>query len=186
MFCRLVQRHREEVQKVQAAAQDQIAALTRRMEEEKAAAVRRAKEEALVSGSTVVEREVDSWRARETMLRNEFDREIATLRQRYAAEVEEERQRGLAMSRVEAKRHVDEVARLQEEFTGKLEEAFARGTADKAAAAQKLSDAVAAETKVSTTRAVTNERTRLRWQCERFIKRASNDCHTSTSAALHG
>lgn len=148
VLCRLVQRHREEVQKVQSAAQEQIAALTRRMEEEKAAAVRRAKEEALVSGSTVVEREVDTWRARETMLRNEFDREVATLRQRYAAEVEDERQRGLAMSRAEAKRHVDEVARLQEEFTAKLEEALARGTADKAAAAQKLADAVAAEAKV--------------------------------------
>lgn len=170
---RMVARHKEEIASVQAACQvrgggsasaaaaashcrgapppltqEQLRAATATFEAEKAAAVARARRDGATTEEAVGERDKEAWRARETALRAEHDRELAALRSRHATEVEEERRRSAAALRAEVQRYSEDVAKATGEWQARLDESVRRQLAERDEWAKRLSEAVAAEAKV--------------------------------------
>jgi 5-azacytidine-induced protein 1 len=160
---RLLEKHKEEVSKIQQACADQVEAARSHFELEKAAAIKAAREEVLGSDAEVLQKEKDSLRAREHALRLEFDRELAGIRARYHEEVEDERRRNAAAARQEASRHGEEVARLQGEWQARLDELIHRRSTEKEEHMRQLSTAVA--------EAVTQERIRYHSEREAWEQR---------------
>lgn len=142
---RMMENTKREVEKAQQAAKEELRAALARAEEEKAEAVRHARLEAVSSSTTLVDKEHASWRAKEAQLRREFDSELASLRQRYSDEIEEERRRNVAAGRAEANRHLEEVQKLQQEWKARWDDLLARSTLEREEIARKAKEHATAD-----------------------------------------
>ncbi len=142
---RLLDKHTEEIGKIQAACADEIAAAAAHFARERDAALAAAAEAAGGEAAKAAERERQAARAREAALREEADRELALARDRYRGEVEEERRRASAAARADASRQLGELGTLQAEWQARLDDLLRRHADEKAASLRAVADAVAAE-----------------------------------------
>jgi 5-azacytidine-induced protein 1 len=171
-IARMLERHKDEVARLQAAAevslidaclrhggtmtcihhqymlQEQLAAAAARFEEEKAAAVRQAREHALDNGSEQVAREKDSWRTREAALRQELDREFQTIRVQLTREVDDERRRGLDQLRQENKKHMEEIYKIQQDSQSRINDLTQNFNKEREGHAKIIAEQVELATKV--------------------------------------
>lgn len=142
---RLLDKHKQEIEQIQAACAEEISNAASQFAGERDNAISQALLAAAGDKDGALNYEKQQWRVREAQLREEYDKESATLRDRYRADVEEERRRAAAVARQDADRHLNELTRLQDEWQVKLNQLMGKHAEERAVAMRAVADAVAAE-----------------------------------------
>lgn len=144
---KLLDKHKEEIEKIQNTCAEEIAVSHERFRKEKDLAVQQALEQAEGTETDKLKQERSTWKQRETNLREEYDQEIRKLRDKYREEIDDERRRSAAIARSDASRQLDELNKLQNEWQARIDDLLLRHAMEKAQHVTEITEAVTTEAK---------------------------------------